>query len=88
MKQILHEEELHKLEQSKLNVENGSSRMSERNYEAERRRRQDELEQLKVKEQQIFDCSICGSYADNYVGHSSSDMLRRLIGSRTMKCIV
>ena len=74
MKQILHEEELHKLEQSKLNVENGGNRMSERNYEAEMRKRQDELEQLKEKEKRILDCLICGSYGDNYVGHSFSDM--------------
>lgn len=69
MKQILHDEELHKLEQSKLNVENGSNRMSERNYEAQMRRHQYELEQLKEKEKRIFDCSVCGSYGDNYVGH-------------------
>lgn len=87
MKRILHEEELSKLEKSKQNLENGSGRMSERHYEAETRRRQDELEQLEKANKRVFDCSVCGSHGDEYVGESNTSSSLLTI-SRTIHHIV
>ena len=79
MKRILQEEELSQLEKNKH-----SNRMSERNYEAEMRRRQDELEQTKQEDKWIFDCSVCGLHGNNYVGYLCCCIIFLLTMSRTM----
>ena len=88
MKRILHEEELSKLEKSKQSIEDGSNRMSERHYEAEMRRRQDELEQIRKEGKLIFDCSVCGTHGDKMVGHQSRLVFFLLTMFRTMVYIV
>ena len=74
MKRVLQEEELSKLEQSRQHLDNGSNRTSERNYEIEMRKRQEQLEQMRKEENWIFDCSVCGSHGSNYVSSLHYDL--------------
>lgn len=66
VKRILHEEELAKLEQLKVQGLNSDSRHSSRQLESELERRQRAIDAYKEEEEKwVFDCAGCGLHGEN-----------------------